>query len=127
MKRKNDVPNNNETAEAALLDELFPSSDDGQLIDIDELHYAAFAQLISYAAALGSMVTFYGRPGDYSIGISVRVAKRKRSVVYDGEDQTYQDLVRFIDGLKRLYLHRLSGKIVSDEMKKPLPQGKRKK
>lgn len=120
MKRKKDEDTGNIEEEKAFLEELFPSSDDNQLVDINEPDLVTFGQLISYTAALGSMVTFYGRPGDNSIGISVRLGKRKRSVVYTGDDLDTVTLVHFVNGLKRLYLHRLTSRPESREAHKPL-------
>lgn len=110
-------------SEDAILAELFPSSDDNQLVDIAELDLVAVGQLISYTCALGSMATFYGRPGDNSIGISIRFGKRKRSIVLSGQDIDTVALVQFVNGLKVLYLHRLTGMVEQKTAHKPLQTG----
>jgi hypothetical protein len=126
MSKKHDETTRDNNIEQALLEELFPTSDSNQLIDIDEPSLVAIGQLISYSSVLGGLVTFYGRAGDNGLGISVRIGKRKRGFVFDGDDISYQELVRFTDGFKRLYLHRLDGPEAPKAAHKPL-KGQRHK
>ena len=126
MKGKDNASIRHIDDESAFLEELFPGGDNNQLVDINEPDLVAFGQLISYTCALGSMVTFYGRAGDNSIGISVRLGKRKRSVIYSGDDIDTTTIVQFVNGLKLLYLHRLTEQAKPKEAHKPL-KGKSKR
>lgn len=103
-----------------LLEQLFPSSNSNQLVDFNVADLATFGQLVSYACALGGLVTFYGRPAEQCIGVSVRLDKLKRSLSYSGDDLDTTIIVQFVNGLKVVYLKRLDGPIAPSEATRPL-------
>lgn len=107
MKGKKNASTGHINLDPALLEELFPSNNDNQLLDFDSLGLDAIGRIIAYSTALGGGCTFYQRDSDNTTCLSLRVGERKRSLELSGDsvDSTFLD--QLANGLARIYLARL--------------------
>jgi len=86
MKGKKNVSTGLEGIDEAKLAELFPSSDSVQLVNLTTDTLVALGRIIGYTCALGGSCTFYHSERDNCLGLSVRVAERKRSLLLVGDE-----------------------------------------
>jgi hypothetical protein len=107
MKGKKYASTGNNNLDPALLEELFPSSDDSKLLNFDSLGLDALGRIIAYTTALGGTCTFYKRDADNVACLSLRIGERKRSLELANDDVDSTFLDQLANGVARIYLAKL--------------------
>lgn len=104
MKGRKSVSSRLENLDSSLVEELFPDSGGHQLITFSADSLAAIGRIVGYTCALDGSCTFYYSERDNCIGLSVRIAERKRGLLLAGDDIDVTFLEQLANGFAKIYL-----------------------
>lgn len=124
MTRSKNAPTGHIDIDPKVLEELFPSNNSFALHSFADDDLAAIGRIISYCAAVGALVTFYGSSTERTVCLSLRVGQRKRSLELNGDDADTTFLGGIADTLARIYLASINDGGSSQEAKEPTKRGK---
>ena len=108
MKGKKNASTGHLDIDTTLLEELFPSNDSFTLHSFSDDDLAAIGSLLSYAPAVGAMVTFFCSQSERNLCISIRFGQRKRSLQLNGDDVDSTFIRQLANGFQRIYLASLT-------------------